>query len=367
MADASGLETPTGSNQRSTMISGRFVRNAWYVAAWADELADGALIGRRILNQPIVLYRKSDGGVVALEDRCPHRHAPLSMGKIVRGDRLQCAYHGLEFDASGACAHNPHGGNVSSRGHINSYPVVERHKAVWVWMGDKPADPAEVPDFSVLDDVPELHETKRDSIMIAANYELVVDNLLDLSHTAFLHEGILGNADTADSQITIEQDGDDVIAGRHATNAASPGMWAMLWPEHPERVDKFSRIRWMAPSTLRLFVGICPIGQPYETGSGYHAIHLLTPETERSTHYFFTAVRFGVKTTDDALNREIQTNIAQTRRYAFEHQDAPIIEAQQRIIETAPTALEPMVLPIDVGPVRYKRILMKMLDEDVAP
>jgi phenylpropionate dioxygenase-like ring-hydroxylating dioxygenase large terminal subunit len=198
-------------------------------------------------------------------------------------------------------------------------------------------------------------------MVIRANYELVVDNLLDLSHTCYLHEGILGNADTVESDITIEQEGDDIIAGRHATNCSPPGMWAMLWPGHPSRVDKFSRIRWMAPSTLKLFVGVCEMGAPYESGTGYHAIHLLTPETERSTHYFFTAVRFGVKTTDETRNREIQDKIAKMRRFAFEEQDAPVIEAQQRILDRAPQAIEPINLSIDVGPVRYKRVLERML------
>lgn len=349
-------------NARGGMITGKFVRNAWYVAAWADELAEGKAIGRIILGDPVVVYRKADGGLVALEDRCPHRFAPLSLGKVVHGDRLQCLYHGLEFGPDGVCAHNPHPpGNIPGRAKVRTYPVVEQHKAIWVWMGDRSADIAEVPDFSVLDNAPALHSTKRDYIAIKANYELVVDNLLDLSHTCYLHEGILGNADTVESDISIENDGDDVIAGRHATNCDPPGMWKMLWPTHPPRVDKFSRIRWMAPSTLRLFVGICEMGKPYESGTGYHAIHLITPETEETTHYFFTAIRFGVKTTEETVNLEIQDKIAKMRRFAFLEQDAPVIEAQQRLVEMADGKLDPISLSIDVGPVRYKRVLEKRI------
>ncbi len=353
-------------SKRSSMITGTFVRNAWYVLGWAEELAEGKLVGRKILGEPVMAYRKADGSVVALEDRCAHRFAPLSMGKVVKGDRIQCAYHGLEYDASGACVHNPHPpGNIPSRAKVRSYPVAEQHKAIWVWMGDRAPDMAKIPDFHVLDNAPALHATKLDYLNLKANYELVVDNLLDLSHTCYLHDGILGNADTVESDITIENEGDEVIAGRHATNASPPGMWAMQWPGHPARVDKFSRIRWMAPSTLRLFVGICEMGAPYESGTGYHAIHLLTPETEHTTHYFFTAIRFGVKTTDDKLNREIQTKIAALRRFAFEEQDAPVIEAQQRLVDLADRSLDPINLSIDVGPVRYKRVLEKMLAGEV--
>src|ERR1700757_4166889 len=281
-------------DSKKKMVSGTYLRNAWYVAAWSDNLADGQLLSRTILKEPVVLFRKSDGHIAALQDRCPHRFAPLHMGKIVGGDRVQCPYHGLEFDSSGACVLNPHGTkNIPPRARVRSYPVTEKHKAIWIWMGEQPPDAAKVPDFGVLDNVPELHATKRDRITIRANYELIIDNLLDLSHTSYLHEGILGNADTVESEIAVEQDGDDVVVGRHATNSTPPGMFAQFWPNHPPRVDKFTKMRWMAPSTLRLVTGICKMGAPHDTGTGYHAIHLLTPENARSTHYFFTAVRFG--------------------------------------------------------------------------
>jgi phenylpropionate dioxygenase-like ring-hydroxylating dioxygenase large terminal subunit len=353
------------SHPRQELISGSYVRNAWYVAAWSDGVADGRLVARKIMGEPIVLYRKANGDVAAIEDRCAHRFAPLSMGKIVAGDRVQCPYHGLEFDSTGACVHNPHGTkNIPSRARVKGYPAVEKHKAIWLWMGPEPADESKVPDFGVLDNVPELYTTKRDSIVIHANYQLIIDNLLDLSHTSYLHDGILGNADTVESEITVEQDGDDVVVGRHATNSAPPGMFAPFWPNHPPRVDKFAKIRWMAPTTLRLFTGICKMGAPQDTGTGYHGVHILTPESERSTHYFFTAVRWGVMTPDEKTNRDLQERIGKMRRFAFEEQDAPVIEAQQKIIETAEKPLDPLTLAIDVGPVRYKRILGKMLEAE---
>lgn len=363
-AHSSQLE-PSGARPRQEMISGSYLRNAWYVAAWSDDIGDEALVARTVMNEPIVLYRKADGSVAAIADRCAHRFAPLSMGKVVNGDRIQCPYHGLEFDGTGACVHNPHGAkNIPSRAQVKSYPVIEKHKAVWLWMGDAPADEAKVPDFGVLDNVPELHTTKRDSITIKANYQLIIDNLLDLSHTSYLHEGILGNADTVESEIMAEQDGDDVVISRHATNSAPPGMFAQFWPNHPSRVDKFTKMRWMAPSALRLVTGICKMGAAPETGTGYNAIHMLTPENESSTLYHFTAVRFGVMTTDEKLNRDLQKKISEMRRFAFAEQDAPVIEAQQRVIENATVSLDPIILAVDIGPVRYKRILDKMLQAE---
>jgi len=347
---------------KKKLISKTYLRNAWYVAAWSDDLADGQLLGRTIMKEPVVLYRKADGNVAALQDRCPHRFAPLHMGKIVHGDRVQCPYHGLEFDASGACVLNPHGSkNIPPRANIRSFPVVEKHKAVWIWMGERPPDLSKVPDFGVLDNVPELHTTKRDKMTIRANYELIIDNLLDLSHTCYLHDGILGNSDTVESDITVEQEGEDIVVGRHASGVTPPGLFAALWPTRPDRVDKFTRMRWMPPSTMSLLTGICTPGAVPESGTGYHAIHMLTPETDSTTHYFFTAVRFNVQTADEALNREIQDKISTTRRFAFEEQDAPVIEAQQLMIDSAHIPVDPVILAIDVGPVRYKRILQKMI------
>jgi nitrite reductase/ring-hydroxylating ferredoxin subunit len=112
---ADGHEGSAIGTGRAKMITGRFVRNAWYVAGWSQDLGKDQLLARTILNQPVVLYRKADGGVAALEDRCAHRFAPLSAGRLVGDDRVQCLYHGLEFDPAGNCAKNPHGGIISSR------------------------------------------------------------------------------------------------------------------------------------------------------------------------------------------------------------------------------------------------------------
>jgi vanillate O-demethylase monooxygenase subunit len=358
-------ETAELRNSKKQMVSGTYLHNAWYVAAWSDDLAEGKLLARTIMKEPVVLYRKQDGSPAALHDRCPHRFAPLSMGKIVNGDGVQCPYHGLEFDSSGACTLNPHGTkNIPSRARVRSFPVTEKHKAIWIWMGDRDPDHSKVPDFSVLDNVPELHTTKRDNMMIKANYELIIDNLLDLSHTSYLHEGILGNAETVESDIKVELESDDVVISRYASGVTAPGLFATQWPQRPDKVDKFTRMRWMAPSTMRLLTGICPVGAEWESGTGYHAIHMLTPETDRTTHYFFTAVRFNVKTAEEALNRQIQDKISTTRRFAFEEQDAPVIEAQQQVIDAATTPVDPVVLAIDVGPVRYKRILQKMIETE---
>jgi phenylpropionate dioxygenase-like ring-hydroxylating dioxygenase large terminal subunit len=358
--DGAGARS-SGMRHEQGMVTGRFVRNAWYVAAWGEEVKKGELLARTILGEPVVMFRRQDGSIAALEDRCPHRFAPLSMGHVLPGDRVQCPYHGLEFGTDGACVHNPHGThNIPSRARVASYTIVERHMAAWIWMGDKPADPARIPNFSVLDNVPELHVMPLDKISVKANYELVVDNLLDVSHTSYLHDGLLGNKETVESDTPVTVDGDDVIVDRYSPNATPPGMFAQFWPGHPSRIDKFSSTRWMAPCYLTLFTGICAPGAPKESGTGYHGIHMLTPEEHDSTHYFFTAVRWNVMT-DDETNRVLRDKVAKLRRFAFEEQDGPVIERQQIILNKASRRLDPVILSVDVGPVRYKRVLERML------
>ena len=281
------------------LVSKSYLRNTWYVAMWSEELVRGELVARTILNEPIVFFRREDGSVVALRDRCAHRSAPLSMGKVLPGDRLQCPYHGLEFGAEGHCVHNPHGdGRIVAANRVRSFPVAEKDRLVWIWTGDRQPDATAIPDFSVLDTDDELAITRRDRITVHANYELVTDNLLDLSHTSYLHEGILGNLEMVDAEITVKQDGDTVTVGRASKNSAIPGMFKALMPGY-ERVDKWNTIRWTAPSNLLLRSGVvAPDGAP-ESGTGYYGIHLLTPETDSSTHYHFAAVRWNILTRGD--------------------------------------------------------------------
>ena len=80
-----------------------FVRNAWYAAAWSEEIGR-ELVERWICGMPVVFYRREDGTAVALEGTCPHRQYPLALGRL-KGDRIECGYHGITFGCDGACAH----------------------------------------------------------------------------------------------------------------------------------------------------------------------------------------------------------------------------------------------------------------------
>ena len=145
-----------------------------------------------------------------------------------------------------------------------------------------------------------------------------------------------------------------------------PGLFAIQAPGEWPRVDKWNSIRWMAPNSMLLKSGVCKPGADPQEGTGYYGIHLLTPETEHTTRYHFTAVRWNVLTQGDMLNQEIREKISVTRRFAFPDQDAPVIEAQQAAIDQANESLDPLLLSIDIGPVRYKRILERLIAQEQA-
>ncbi len=345
--------------------SDKFVRNMWYVAMWSEALELQKLVPRTILGEPILFYRKEDGSVAAIIDRCSHRFAPLSMGKLLPGDRVQCIYHGLEFGPDGACVKNPHGScNIPAAAHIRSFPVVEKHTLVWVWMGDKEPDYDAIPDYGCLDNRPPLHITQPGYLKVNANYELVVDNLLDLSHTSYVHAGILGTAETVEAEIKVEQHGDVISVSRPSKNADTPGILKMMSPPGFERGDQWSTISWYAPSYLILEFGVSKPGEPKEKGTGYFALHLLTPETERTTHYHYSAARWNVLTEGDEKNQAIREKIFEMRTFAFAEQDVPVIEAQQKLMDQSRDTLKPVLLAIDAGPTRYRRVLEKLIDQD---
>ena len=167
-----------------------FLRNCCYVAGWSHHIAADSLVSRTMLGEPIVLYRKADGGVVALEDRCCHRLAPLSRGRI-EGDDLRCMYHGLKFAPSGKCVEVPGQDFAPSSAVVRSYPVVERDCWVWLWMGEPTlADPALIPAALGHDHPDWFMQTGQ--LAYEANYELINDNLLDLTHLSYVHEKTLG-------------------------------------------------------------------------------------------------------------------------------------------------------------------------------
>jgi vanillate O-demethylase monooxygenase subunit len=335
-----------------------YLRNAWYLAAWSAEIKQGELLARTLLERPMVFYRNTSGQVVAMDDRCPHRFAPLSLGRLV-DDRLICGYHGLEFDADGACTRNPHGaGRVPRTAKVPTHHVVERHGGAWLWTGWKEPDLSMIPDFSLLDT--DDNVTRRDHLVMDVPYDLILDNLMDCSHTSFLHEGILGTADMLPARTEVVQDGTTVRAIRRSASAEPPGMFDMLFHNDGKPVDTWTDIRWDPPSHVLLDVGV--------TTPGHFGIHILTPETATTTHYLTAANRWGIQPGTET--EEIRIKVADMRKTAFADQDEPMIRAQHHIIEAFKNLgeeLKPVMIETDAGTARWHVVFDKLLAAERDP
>jgi phenylpropionate dioxygenase-like ring-hydroxylating dioxygenase large terminal subunit len=344
-----------------------FLRNAWYAALWSQDLGAGEIEQRILLNEPIAFYRGDDGAPVALFDRCPHRFAPLSMGRPCGGNRVQCAYHGLEFDASGRCVHNPNAdGRIPPALRVKSYPVLERHSVVWIWMGEREADPDRIPDFSVLDSSPAGHVGPRRWLKVAANYELMTYNIMDITHTNTLHAGILGNEDTFRFDIDAEQEGDTLWLRRSFSNVRPMRVNQLMFRKDIERVDQWAHMRWNAPASILNDAGVSPPGKGIAEGTGLWGVHFLTPETESSTYYHFCAILRNPVVRSKAEEEEIQREMSELRRVAFDEQDKRMLEAQQRMIDLAGgvDAVKAVPLATDAATMRFKRILERLIAEE---
>ncbi|MPS26071.1 MAG: aromatic ring-hydroxylating dioxygenase subunit alpha [Alcaligenaceae bacterium] len=340
-----------------------FVKNAWYVACWSDEVKAGELFARTLLDERVVFYRKADGTPVALRDRCPHRFIPLSMGKL-RGDVVECGYHGLRFDSSGACVKNPHGdGRIPAAARVQAYTAHDRHGMLWIWTGDAAADPARIPDYGMLDEGAG-YRTSRGQLHINANYELMGENLLDLSHISFLHEGLLGSPEQVHARQEVVQDGNRLQCNRWMPNVSVPGVFDMLFRRDGQPVDMWTNMRWDPPGCFLLDTGVQAPGESRERGAWYYGIHILTPETARTTHYHFAAAR----PPGPELDPETNARLAEMRRIAFEDQDKPIIDAQQEALGDHDFwDMKPVLLNVDLGPVRMRHTLDRLRKAEAAP
>ena len=331
----------------------------WYVAFWSGDLDDRALHPRRILGEPIVFFRGESGAIIALEDTCPHRFAPLSLGKIVDGDRVECAYHGLQFDGFGSCVFNPHTDHkIPPAAHVRSYAVVEKYSLVWIWMGTAVADPTTIPEYECLDTARPEHISTRNYLNIAADYRLIVDNLLDLSHVPFLHAGVLTG--TVDDEIEVTHSGDNVTITRKSYDVPVPSLTNMMFRNDGKNVDSWLLMHWRPVGCMILDTGVTEPGATKESGTGYFGLHMLTPESPTTTHYHYAAVRFTPPPRPLDEDLKIRDTISTGRKYAFEAQDAPVIEAQQRRMNEIGDR-RPALLAVDAGAIRVQRVIAKLI------
>jgi phenylpropionate dioxygenase-like ring-hydroxylating dioxygenase large terminal subunit len=332
-----------------------YLENAWYLVAWSAEIGSDTLLGRTLLDQPIVMFRTSDGAAAAIRDMCPHRFAPLSMGKKV-GDAVRCAYHGLEFDRAGACVRNPHGvnGHIPRAAHIRSYPVVERYEGVWVWMGDAArADASLIPNLEEELIAGEGRVVHRQYVHVEANYELMSDNIMDLSHIEYLHAGSLGTPAVGKGEIVVERDGDTVWCRRRIPNdVLTPGL-AMFLGTPGEVVDRYLDAQWVAPCINKMDIYFTSLGSPKKSGLRMPGVHIFTPETAASTHYFLAGIS-QISDKPPVMPEGVKDPIRE--------EDKPMLEAiQRRMKDRDFWSMKPLILTVDGAAVLSRRILQHMI------
>lgn len=271
--------------------------NAWYQAAWSTEVTDRPF-ARRLLDQPVVLFRDTDGKVHALEDRCCHRATPLHLGDVVPAG-LQCGYHGLVFDGSGACVEIPGQATIPPQARVRSYSVVERQEFIWIWMGDADlADPAGLIDYAWNDD----HESwphKHEVFHINCHFMLLIDNLMDLTHVPHVHKKTIGGGpvmDQVNARMEVNKTATGVHFVRWILNSIPPPTFARSarWDDSI-RVDRWADFEYIAPASVVQWTGSLEVGRGAEQdrtqpgGFNIRVYHGVTPETEDSCHYFWTA------------------------------------------------------------------------------
>jgi len=325
------------------------------MAAWEEEVPDGGFMTRTLLDRNWLIYRLADGGYAMLEDRCPHRFIPLSMGQR-RGDEVHCAYHGLGFAADGRCVHSPFSDAPPEHVRANSLPIVARHRALWFWPGDPAlADPASIPDFSFLER--EEPKMKRGVLHFAANYELVTDNLMDLSHAEMLHVETFGLNGTMfeSGRQTVEATDDGRLWNRWDMLDARPPSWAEPLLPEGGRIDQKLHMRWHAPATMMLAIAISKAGTDHSAPIVPEMVnpHIITPETQTTSHYFYDH--------DDTPEGEA------LMKRAFEQEDKPIVEAAQRALGDIDFwDARPAILKTDSAAIRARRTLMQLRKQELA-
>lgn len=337
-----------------------YPRDQWYVGAFSREVVEGAPFGRTLLDEPVVFYRDKQGQVVALFDRCPHRGMPLSMGRVLPSGRLQCIYHGFEFEADGRCAFMPTQEDVPSMVAVRQYPTVEKWQWIWIWMGDPAkADPSLIPDHHYLGlGNPEWFAADSVHLPVAANYLLPLENLSDATHISYLHHGLIDDGNVARHPYRLEQEGEHVRVIREFMNEPQGEMITAQNGLAPgARFNRTLLLESWPPSLVNVSITFVLSEKPDEKPRKTHLIIAVTPETMTSTHQFVASAG----TFDRPVPREMRD--AGIRNLLSE--DVVALEAIQRLADRLPVELQPEYSQRGDEPAfRVRRVIRQKIEQE---
>lgn len=338
------------------------LKNCWYVAAWSKDVGR-QLLERTIANEMLMMYRTEDGRAIVLENRCPHRNLPLSRGALI-GDRVQCGYHGMEFDPHGRCVHAPGEDDTTLQwACVRSYPAEERYGWLFVWMGNPVlADPKAIPDFHRhMVDLEWYSVTGQ--AFAKCGYRLVLDNLLDLSHTAYVHTSFSGNPEVAELAKVNAEVVNGMVRVTRLMRDIPPAPAFVKYGGYNGNINRWQVGRYSAPSFIYIVNGSTPAEQSLDsidtTSSngrwGWEVYHAVTPETDTTSHQFW-AVSLPRKFLHESMHQE------------FDHQavvvideDLAIYEAQQACINSDQNPLASDVSDVNAkGALKFDDGLLKV-------
>ncbi|PIV75949.1 MAG: (2Fe-2S)-binding protein [Rhodobacteraceae bacterium CG17_big_fil_post_rev_8_21_14_2_50_65_11] len=335
-----------------------YLRNCWYIAAWSNDIGRD-LRAETLLGENIVFYRQEDGSPVALENACPHRKLPLSKGNL-KGDHVECGYHGLTFDCTGTCIDSPtQRGMTPRRAVVKSYPVVDRYRFLWIWMGDPAlADPDSIFPIPNFDD-PTWGKTDGGVLDIDCHYLWVCDNLLDPSHVAWVHVTSFAGAGTDNAPLDIDRHDTGVVVSRWIADQPPSPYYARLL-RFEGNCDRLQHYEMCLPAIAVNKSIYTPVG----TG-GYDApqvaetlvnisYNFMTPIDADRTRYFWFQHR-----NDHADDREVSEYMNAGARMAF-------LEDKE-VLEAVHTGMKHPATPhIDLGLDAGAKAFRLMLDRAIA-
>lgn len=341
-----------------------FIRNAWYVAAWSDEISEKPL-ARRICNEPVVLYRDAAGQAAALIDMCCHRGAPLHMGKVVE-QGLECGYHGLIFGADGACVKIPGQDRIPERTRVRAFPLVEMDGFLWIWPGDaEKADPASIVRYPWHNDS-QNWPNKHTMYPIKASAMLMVDNLMDLTHLGYVHGSTIGGnpAIHVDAKMETTRTTMGLKFTRWMLNSVPPPTYTRA-ARFDGRIDRAQMFEFIAPCSIHQLsaaddAGAYTNGLTERSKIQFRLFHGLTPETETTCHYFWSTAN-GFRPEDSAVTEQLFNEIA-----AAFLEDKTIVEGQQAMLtERGESGLVDIVS--DATRLHMRRTVDRLIAEDSQP
>ena len=336
-----------------------FLKNAWYVAAWAEEITQD-LQQIMVLGEKICVFRTETGEFVGLEDACPHRKLPLSKGRI-KGDTVECGYHGLTFDCAGQCVWAPGTGRIPSNAKVHAYPLHEKYGLVWIWMGN-PAlvDPHDIFEIENYDN-PDWGINRGDAMELECNYLLMCDNLLDPTHVAWVHAGSFGQAATKDAPLRVTKNEDGVMVHRWMMDV-EPAPFYKKVIGFTGNCDRLQHYEVRYPSHALIRAVFTPAGTGGVDGSLHEDVFIMdsynfmTPTTEGETRYYWFQLR-NIRPYDAALSQLMTEDV----QHAFEEDRAVLNEVQKGMSNKRTPHID---LQIDGGQLRFRRQLQAMINEE---